>query len=534
MKRKLVPDHAAASPRDGMDAPVAALRAGGSTYALLNDSIIHAASEAIVTIDELQRIVMLNPAAQRMFACSAADVLGRDLSVLIPPRFRKAHARHVRAFDQSGTAERPMGERQQLMGLRASGDEFPIEASISRVDVADSLGTRGLFSVLLRDVSEVTRLRGEVAAFISRQKVIFELAPIAVWIIDGDCIVYANRACADLFGTASHGELVGRSVYTLLDPQSHASVRHTVARALESGLPITTENQKIARVDGVVRDVDIALAALPDHGHTVLQMALTDITIRSRESRELERSRRELRELSASMVDAREEERQRIAREMHDELGQRLTALQMELSGLRALEPSRVADARIQAMLCMVEETIAAVRRMSTELRPLMLDDLGLNAAVEWLAHDWSERMGIRVNTDLGEQEPEIGVPVAIAVYRMVQEALTNVARHARASRVMIRLRQRADELELTVQDDGIGFPEPTSHRSGSHGLLGIRERAYMLGGHLATSNAPAGGARVTVCLPLRSGGDATLTDEPPLAEGGSGSAPLTAQRESG
>ncbi len=491
-----------------MASPIARLRAGGSAYALLNDSIIHAASEAIVTIDELQRIVMLNPAAQRMFACSAADVLGKDLSVLIPARFRKAHARHVRAFDQSGTAERPMGERQKLTGLRANGDEFPIEASISRVDVADSLGTSRLFSVLLRDISEVTLLRGEVAAFISRQKVIFELAPIAVWIIDGDYIVYANRACADLFGTASHSDLVGRSIYTLLDPLSQASVRHTVAQALESGLPITTENQKIARADGSVRDVDIALAALPDHGHTVLQMALTDITIRSRESRELERSRRELRELSASLVDAREEERQRIAREMHDELGQRLTALQMELSGLRALTPSRAAGTRIQAMLAMVEETIAAVRRMSTELRPLMLDDLGLHAAIEWLAQDWSERMGVRVVTDLVEHDPDIGAPAAIAVYRMVQEALTNVARHARASRVMIRLRQRADELVLTVQDNGIGFSEPSVHRAGSHGLLGIRERAYMLGGHLETANAPAGGARVTVRLPLRAARD--------------------------
>ena len=500
---------------------VAGSRAVGNAYTLMNDSIIRAASEAIITIDALQRIVMLNPAAQRMLGCSAVDVLGKNLSVFIPARFRKAHARHVRDFDQSGTVERPMGERRKLTGLRANGEEFPIEASISCVDVDDSLGSRRLFSVLLRDVSEVTRLRDEVAMLHSRQKVILELAPVAIWVIEGERIVFANRACIELFGTDIPDDLVGRSIYKLLGIDSQASVRQTVARTLESGLPVTAENQTIVRFDGGLRDVDIALAALPDHGQTVFQMALTDITTKSRESRELEMSRRELRELSASLVDAREEERRRIAREMHDELGQRLTALQMELSSLRALVPSPSANVRIQAMLAMVDETVASVRRISTELRPLMLDDLGLNAAIEWLAQDWSERTGIRVATDLGEQEPEAGASAAIAVFRMVQEALTNVVRHARASRVLIRMRQRSEELELSVQDDGVGFAEPSIHRTGSHGLLGIRERAYMLGGHLEIANAASGGARLTVRLPLRAAGNALpeATDRSPGGE---------------
>ena len=129
---------------------------------------------------------------------------------------------------------------------------------------------------------------------------------------------------------------------------------------------------------------------------------INDITERSRESQELERSRHELRRLSANLVDAREEERRRIARELHDELGQPLTALKMELASLTVPTPSAPHE-RIAAMLEMVDETFASVRRIATELRPLMLDDLGLNAAIESLVNGWARRMGIAVRLRLCE-----------------------------------------------------------------------------------------------------------------------------------
>jgi two-component system, NarL family, sensor histidine kinase UhpB len=259
-----------------------------------------------------------------------------------------------------------------------------------------------------------------------------------------------------------------------------------------------------------VRDVVIAIAALPDHGNTAVQMVITDVTERAQQGRELERSRGELRKLSASMVNAREDERRRIARELHDELGQRLTALKMELSSLGAQTDAGARAQRTAAMLEMVDETVASVRRIATELRPLMLDDLGLNAAIEWLAHGWAARMGIKVRLRLDPADPDIGEAAAIALYRMVQEALTNIARHARASEVRIELRQAGGALRLTVQDNGVGFAESSMYREGSHGLMGLRERAYMLGGELQVGNARSGGGRITVRLPLRGVGAAT------------------------
>ena len=488
-----------------MSAPARPAPADPPFKRVLNGAI-HAALEAIVTVDDRQRIVMINPAAQRLFGCTAAQALGSELSRFIPQRLREVHARHVREFDASDAGELPLAKRSAVIGLRADGTEFPLEASISRVDVQSEFGARRYFTALLRDLSAEEGPKTEIDALKQRMRAVFELAPVAIWITEGDRIVFANRACAALFGAADHAALVGWSIYSLLRPESHAAVRQRVIQALASDVPVPMVNERIVRFDGTERDVVIAVAGLPDHGSTTLQMVISDITERSRESQELERSRRELRRLSANQVDAREEERRRIARELHDELGQRLTALKMELAALATQTPLGGSRERIASMLEMVDETVASVRRIATDLRPLMLDDLGLNAAIEWLANGWARRMGIAVQLHLGEADPPLGEAASIALYRMVQEALTNVARHARATEVQIEIRHEAGELVLTVQDNGTGFAEPSMYREGSHGLMGMRERAYMLGGQFEIGTSSGGGGHITVRLPLAAG----------------------------
>lgn len=472
-------------------------------FGMAQAGIIHAAFEAIVTVDDQQRIVMINPAAQRMFGCTAAEALGSELSRFIPSQHRATHARHVSEFSASDAVELPMGKRGTVFGIRANGEEFPAEASISRVDMADEFGTRRYSTALLHDLSEEQGLKAEIDALQRRMRAIFELAPVAIWITNGDRIVFANEACARLFGAADRAALVGRSIYSLLMPESHQAVRQTVAQALASETTLPLLSERIARLDGTVRDVVIAVAGLPDHGNSAMQMVITDISERTRESQELERSRRELRRLSASLVNAREEEQRRIARELHDELGQRLTALKMQLSSLASLPQRSARDQRVASMLEMVDETVASVRRIATELRPLMLDDLGLVAAIDWLARESARRMGIEVKMRLGDTEPPVSEAAAIALYRMVQEALTNIARHAHATEASIEIRRESDELVVTVQDNGVGFSEESIHRERSHGLMGIRERAYMLGGSLEIGNLPCGGGSIAVRLPL-------------------------------
>lgn len=154
-------------------------------------------------------------------------------------------------------------------------------------------------------------------------------------------------------------------------------------------------------------------------------------------------------------------------------------------------------------MFDMIDETVAAVRRIATDLRPAMLDDLGLNTAIEWLARESGRRMGVKVALALPQVDPPIGEAASIALYRMAQETLTNIARHARATEVRIEMHCGADSVMLRVQDNGVGLPRPTTQRRVSHGLMGMRERCQMLGGEIDVGNAPEGGARITIRLPL-------------------------------
>jgi two-component system sensor histidine kinase UhpB len=469
-------------------------------FALPLGGVIEAALEAIVLVDEHQHIVALNPAALHLFGCSAVDALGQPLARFIPARYRELHDSLARGFAPEGDDRRRMRPHRQVRALRAGGEEFPAEVWLSTVEVAGGAGPRHYVAALLRDLSAERSLHEELRALQQRLRAVFELAPVALWIADNDRIVFANRAAVQLLG-AQHS-LLGESVYALLRPESHAELRRQVAGALAGATEAGLVHGRLVRADGDDREVEIALAALPDHGRTTVQMVVADVTQRRAAARELERSQRQLRRLSASVVEAREEERRRIARELHDELGQRLTALKMDLASLAAADGGEARAERIPAMLAMLDETVASVRRIAGDLRPLMLDDLGLNAAIEWLAGEASRRLGIRVEVgldDLGGVDER----VAIALYRMVQEALTNVARHANATTASVELRHSGAELQLTVRDDGIGYPEHALQREGRWGLLGMRERADMLGGRLEIGNPAGGGACVRVRLPL-------------------------------
>jgi two-component system sensor histidine kinase UhpB len=346
--------------------------------------------------------------------------------------------------------------------------------------------------------------RDPLATMGQRLRDLLDLAPVAMWIAESERVSFANHAAYELFGLQTGTDLVGRSLFTLLDQDCHAAVRSHIAQALAGPPRAPLVHGHVLRPDGSQREVEIASVALPDHGQTMVQMVITDITPRQRELREARRHRAELRQLSASVVEAREEERRRIARELHDELGQRLTALKMGLSSLRAggVRPAEIP--RVDDMIEALDGTVAAVRRIAADLRPLMLDDLGLNAAVAALARDAGQRMGLKVDLQLEDHDPPLDNGAAIAVYRMVQEALTNVGRHARARRVRVSLLRDGGDIVLTVHDDGVGLPALAPAADGRYGLLGIRERALMLGGQLQVDNPAGGGGRVCVRLPLQ------------------------------
>lgn len=223
---------------------------------------------------------------------------------------------------------------------------------------------------------------------------------------------------------------------------------------------------------------------------------------------QVQASRERLRDLAGHLQDGREKERAYVAREIHDEFGQALTALKMDLSWLSKRLPAdepRLAK-RAGAMSELIDSTIQTVRRVATELRPGLLDDLGLVAALEWQAEEFAERSGIDCELHVGEEEIVLHENLATALFRIFQETLTNVARHAEATEVHVELEDRPHELVLIVRDNGKGITADQVSSAKSLGLIGIRERAHFWGGDVVFHGIPGQGTTVTVRIP-RAGG---------------------------
>jgi len=347
-------------------------------------AIVESAMDPIITVGPQQTIELFNRAAELAFRCSREQAIGAPLERFIPQRFRTAHRGHVEHFAATGVTSRRMGDMSTLWALRADGEEFPIEASISQ---AGEPGSRH-FTVILRDI--------------------------------------------------------------------------TLRRANEA---------------------------------TML------------------RQQQALRELSARVLDAREDEKTRIARELHDELGQLLTALKMDLAWLRERLPAGDGEltARAGTMGALLDRTVASTRRISADLRPLMLDDLGLADAATWLVSDFSGRSGIRCEIEVSGDGAFAGLhgTVATAIYRALQESLTNIAKHADAKHAWVVLRAGDGEVYFEVEDDGRGIAAGDADKERALGLKGMRERVTYLGGTMEVARAPRGGTRVSARVPAGAGGGA-------------------------
>jgi hypothetical protein len=233
-----------------------------------------------------------------------------------------------------------------------------------------------------------------------------------------------------------------------------------------------------------------------------------DITDARRAEEQIRASRTALRSLAARQQDVREDERTRIAREIHDTLGQALTALKLQLSAAQeAAKDAPALKARLHETTLMVDDLVKSVRRIASDLRPPILDQLGLPAAVEWLAQDFTRRTGIRCEAAILPTDGAISDELATSLFRIVQEALTNVLRHAGATRVDIELGIKGGCVTLEINDDGSGITEAGTMGPGSLGILGMRERAAALGGVLEVAPRAGGGTRVAAWFPPPVGG---------------------------
>jgi hypothetical protein len=475
--------------------------------------------DAVITVDDGQNIVLFNRAAEKLLRCSRDQALGGPLERFIPERFRAAHRAHIQHFGRTGVTSRRMGDVTTLWALRADGEEFPIEASISQAFE----GGRRLYTVILRDVTlrrhaetEAERMRGALDAAQARLAAIVDSAMDAVITVDEQQnVVLFNRAAEQLF-RIRRDQAVGTPLDRLLPPRFRAGHRAYVDQFGRTGVTSRKMGDVTTlwalRADGEEFPIEASISQASEGGKRYFTVILRDITLRKQGEDALRESQRELRELSARVLEAREEEKTLIARELHDELGQLLTALKMDLAWLRErLTVDGETAEKLGEMGAMLDQTVSATRRISADLRPLMLDDLGLADAANWLVDDFARRSGVHCDLKLEGDGPlaEAPKPVATAVYRALQESLTNIARHSGAKQAWIVLAAEDEAIEMEVEDDGRGIQPEEIGKARSLGLKGMRERINYLGGSFEIARAPRGGTRLRLRVPLERGAGA-------------------------
>lgn len=451
------------------------------------------AADGIIHFDDRGRLRDVNAEACRMlgYVCEellglgVEDLLGLDVPGVPPPLLDELQA------------GRTVVERRGVR--RKDGRWIVAEARLKQVGP-------GVNQVIFRDVTERDRLQQSILRSRDLYVQMFDAIPNPVWRADasGRCD-YFNRAWLGFTGRTKEEEQ-GDGWTRGVHPEDLSRCLETRGEAFAARLPFehqfrlrhhSGEYRWVLDVGRPFEDLEGAFSGFVGACFVVTGQRAPGGNDRGNADR--------FRSLSAYLERVREEERARISREIHDDLGQSLTALRIELS-LLAQAPVGAGDlgARLQPLRDLTDRTIRSVQRIAAELRPGILDDLGLAAAVEWQSGEFAKRTGIACRCRVPEDEPPIAPHAKTALYRILQEALTNVARHAGARRVEVALTVEGDAAVLRVADDGRGITDEELKSRASMGLLGMRERAALLGGRVALRAPQEGGTVVEARIPLR------------------------------
>jgi len=459
-------------------------------------TIIESEPECVKLLDAQGRLLDMNPAGLAMVQADSLDALrGRPIVDVVAPEHRAAFTDlHRRVFaGESATLE------FEIIGLKGKRSWL----STNVVPLRDAAGNVHAALGITRDISR--RKIAERALVESEErfcKAFYANAlPLMITRLSDGMILDANEAFSRLVNRPRDA-IIGQTTVALgvID----AARRTTVIDMLTKTGVVTDVELEVRPAGGPPRTGLLSLVRMVLGGQECTLGTFRDITEAKRAEEQLRASRTALRSLATRQQDIREDERTRIAREIHDSLGQALTALKLQLSAAQDAA-SRAAPglgSQLHETARMVDDLVKSVRRIATDLRPPILDQLGLPAALEWLAQDFSKRTGIRSGATIGAANEEINGELGTALFRIVQEALTNVLRHAGATRVDIELGTRSGCLTLEINDDGTGITEAGTMGPASLGILGMRERAAALGGVLEVVPRQEGGTRVAAWFP--------------------------------
>lgn len=460
--------------------------------------LAEAANDFIFVIDRHDRVVYVNRFGADQLGLPVEKIIGKPRKGLFPPGVAELQGKNLEKVFQTG---KPLNvENKIVFGNREVWvNTWLVPLLRVKNRVQSILG-------ISRDLTERRQMEKKLRRSEEYFRLTFDQSPIGSAIVGQDFLFQrVNEAFCRFIGYTAE-ELRSLSFSDITHPEDLDRDLPFIKIMSAGHLDYYERDKRYIRKNGEIvwGRLSVRMVKSPE-GRPLYSMPMVlDITERKKAEEELQNSQKELRALSAQLQSVREEERAKIAREIHDDLGQALTGLKMDSAWvMKNLHPDQTAlKNKLQAMGKLIDHTVRSVRRLSTELRPRILDDFGLVAALEWQAQEFENKTGIRCRFRSSLQRPALDPDRSVAVFRIFQEALTNVARHSGATKVESALRKEKKGLRLTIRDNGRGIAEEEISRTKSLGLVGMRERALLFGGELLIQGTPGKGTTVTLKIP--------------------------------
>lgn len=444
-------------------------------------------------------IVAANKGFEDTTGLKINEVIGKRLTHALPG-IEKDPADWIGTYGKIALNGEPRNfvEGSQLLGRYYSITAYqpvPKQCAVTFVDITE-----------WKRAEEVLRIREQQLSLIYNTvgDVIFQLK------VEGEenyRFVSVNAAFCKVTGLPETA-VIGKNVEEVIPEPSLTMVKEKYKQAIRNKAVVRWEETS-RYPTGVLTGIVSVAPAFDEQGKCIYLIgSVHDITERKLAEEEILRSREQLRALAVHLQTLIEEERARIAREIHDEIGQILTAIKMDLSlllrtleGVKEKKVKAEVTEEIQTLIGLVNCGVQSIRQIVRDLQPEALETMGLLAGIEWLVKEFEKRTKISAYLSLPSNEPKLEKPQTVAVFRLVQEALTNVAKHAEATKVNIKMTTNGIELRLEIEDNGKGISDNDVNRPGSYGLIAMRERIHSIGGEITINGSPGKGTKVEVVL---------------------------------
>jgi PAS domain S-box-containing protein len=460
-----------------------ALRISEANYRTLVES----ASDGIFVTDAHGRVLDVNPLGCRMLNYTREEILGLSIPDIVQEE------EVARVATELGRLNAGEVVRSEWQFRRKDGTLLPGEVSGTTLPDGRQLG-------ILRDITERKNAEVKMQESEERLRLFIEHAPASLAMFDRDMryLAVSRRWLVDY--NLHDGTIIGRSHYEIF-PEIQERWREVHRRAL-SGEIIKNDEDRFERADGTVQW--LRWEVRPWH---FADSSIGGIVIFSEDITAIKRSEEQLKSLSQRLLEVQEQEKRYLAKELHDEFGQALTAAKINLQGLVQTTPQKQSKHRLEKSISILDKCLTQVRNLSLDLRPSLLDDLGLEPTIRWFLDHHTKIAGIKEQLYLDLKSKRFPPLIETACFRIIQEAVTNILRHAKAKNVSVSLEQTESEIIFSIHDDGIGFDveaaKANAQRGKSLGLVNIQERAMLLGGTVEITSTPKKGTTVKVKLPI-------------------------------